>query len=159
ILLIVVLNAVLGLVQERRAEAALLALKSLTAPTARVLRDGVSSVINAYELVPGDILEMEAGDFVAADARLLGTVDFATEEAALTGESTGTEKNARQPLADDAPLAERCTMVFLGTTVTRGKGRAVVVATGAKTELGRIGEMISQAEQQKTPLEQRLDRF
>jgi Ca2+-transporting ATPase len=159
ILLIVVINAVLGLVQERRAEAALSALKSMTAPTARVFRDGASSMINASELVPGDILEMEAGDFVPADARLLATVDFAAEEAALTGESEGTEKNARQPLADDAPLAERCTMVFLGTTVVRGKGRAVVVATGAQTELGKIGEMISHAEQEKTPLEQRLDRF
>src|SRR5262252_202832 len=127
ILLIVIVNALLGFVQERRAEAAMLALKSMTSLTARVRRNG--------------------------------TVDFATEEAALTGESEGTEKNARQPLADDAPLAERSTMVFLGTTVLRGRGRAVVVATGPRTELGKIGVMISQAEKEKTPLERRLDRF
>jgi Ca2+-transporting ATPase len=159
ILLIVVLNAGLGFVQESRAEAALEALKGMTAPTARVRRDGEVSVVNAYDLVPGDVLEMEAGDFVPADARLMQTIDFAAEEAALTGESSATAKDAREPLADDAPLAERSTMVFLGTTVVRGKGRALVVDTGARTELGKIGEMISQTEKEKTPLEKRLDSF
>jgi len=159
ILLIVVVNAVLGFVQESRAEAALEALKSMTAPTARVRRNGDVSIVNAYELVPGDMLEMEAGDFVPADARLLQTIDFTAEEAALTGESTPSTKDARQPLADDAPLTERETMVFLGTTIVRGKGRAVVVATGARTELGKIGEMISHTAEEKTPLEARLDRF
>ena len=96
-----------------------------------------------HELVPGDMLELEAGDFVPADARLLQTIDFGAEEAALTGESAAAEKDARQPVSDDMPLAERSTMVFLGTTVVRGKGRAVVVATGSRTELGKIGEMIA----------------
>ena len=159
ILLIVVLNAALGFVQESRAEAALEALKGMTAPTARVRRNGEVSIVNASELVPGDILEIEAGDFVPADARLMQTIDFAAEEAALTGESNATGKDAREPLADDAPLAERSTMVFIGTTVVRGKGRALVVATGPHTELGKIGEMISQTEKEKTPLEQRLDSF
>jgi Ca2+-transporting ATPase len=159
ILLIVVLNAGLGFVQESRAEAALEALKGMTAPTARVRRNGDVSVVNAYDLVTGDVLEMEAGDFVPADARLMQTIDFAAEEAALTGESAATVKDAREPLSDDAPLAERSTMVFLGTTVVRGKGRALVVATGARTELGKIGEMISHTEKEKTPLEQRLDSF
>jgi Ca2+-transporting ATPase len=159
ILLIVIVNAVLGFVQESRAEAALESLKSMTAPTARVRRNSEVSVVNASDLVPGDMLEMEAGDFVPADARLMQTIDFAAEEAALTGESSATVKDARQPLADDAPLAERVTMVFLGTTVVRGKGRAVVVATGPRTELGKIGEMISRTEKEKTPLEMRLESF
>src|SRR5262249_10890736 len=126
---------------------------------ARVRRNGVVSVVNAHDIVPGDVLEMEAGDFVPADARLMQTIDFAAEEAALTGESSASAKDAREPLADDAPLAERSTMVFLGTTVVRGKGRALVVATGARTELGKIGEMISHAQKEKTPLEHRLDVF
>jgi Ca2+-transporting ATPase len=159
ILLIVAVNAALGFVQENRAEAALEALKGMTAPTARVRRGGQVIVANAVDLVPGDILEVEAGDFVPADARLLQTIDLAAEEAALTGESSASTKDARQPLADDAPLAERSTMLFLGTTVVRGKGRAVVVATGAKTELGHIGELISSAGDEKTPLEMRLESF
>ena len=112
IFLIVVINAILGFVQESRAEAALDALKSMTAPNARVRRDGDITVIAAADIVPGDILEMEAGDFIASDARLLQTIDFAAEEAALTGESVPAAKDARQPLPDDAPLAERVTMVF-----------------------------------------------
>jgi Ca2+-transporting ATPase len=159
IFLIVILNAILGFVQESRAEAALDALKGMTAPTARVRRDGDVSVIAAADIVPGDVLEMEAGDFIAADARLLQTIDFSVEEAALTGESTAAAKDARQHLPDDFPLAERVTMVFLGTTVMRGKGRAVVVATGKDTELGRIGEMIARVRDEKTPLEERLDSF
>jgi P-type Ca2+ transporter type 2C len=159
ILLIVAVNAGLGFVQENRAEAALEALKGMTAPTARVRRSGQVVIINAVDLVPGDVLEIEAGDFVPADARLLQTVDLAAEEAALTGESAASTKDARQPLADDAPLAERVTMLFLGTTIVRGKGRAIVVATGPQTELGRIGTLISEAREEKTPLEMRLDSF
>ncbi|MET0593084.1 MAG: HAD-IC family P-type ATPase, partial [Polyangiaceae bacterium] len=159
ILLIVAVNAALGFIQENRAEAALEALKGMTAPTARVRRGGQIAVTNAADLVPGDILEFEAGDFVPADARLLQTIDLTAEEAALTGESSASTKDARQPLADDAPLAERSTMIFLGTTIVRGKGRGVVVATGAKTELGHIGELISNAGDEKTPLEQKLDSF
>lgn len=159
ILLIVAVNAALGFVQENRAEAALEALKGMTAPTARVRRGGLISIVNAVDLVPGDILEIEAGDFVPADARLLQTIDLAAEEATLTGESNATTKDARLPLADDAPLAERGTMIFLGTTVVRGKGCAVVASTGSKTELGRIGELISSAGDEKTPLEMRLESF
>ena len=159
ILLIVVLNAFLGYYQERRAEAALDALQRLSAPNARLRRDGKIVVVPAAEVVPGDILELEAGDAVAADARLVQTIDFATEEAALTGESSASVKDALAPVAVDAPLGDRATMVFTGTTVMRGKGRAVVTATGARTELGRIGEMINSVADQKTPLEERLDRF
>ena len=159
ILLIVVLNAFLGYYQERRAEAALDALQKLTAPSARVRRDGKLAVVKAEEVVPGDILELEAGDAIAADARLVQSIDFATEEAALTGESAASVKDALAPVAEDAPLGDRVTMTFTGTTVVRGKGRAVVTSTGVHTELGRIGEMIKSVGDQKTPLEERLDKF
>ena len=159
ILLIVILNAFLGYYQERRAEAALEALQKLSAPNARVRRDGKAAVIPAEEVVPGDILELEAGDAIAADARLVQTIDLATEEASLTGESSASVKDALAPVARDAPLGDRSTMVFTGTSVVRGKARAVVTATGAGTELGRIGEMIRSVGDQKTPLEDRLDKF
>jgi len=159
ILLIVVLNAFLGYYQERRAEAALDALQKLSAPSARVRRDGKVAVISAENVVPGDILELEAGDAIAADARLVQTIDLAAEEAALTGESSASVKDALAIVPADAPLADRVTMVFTGTTVVRGKARAVVTSTGPHTELGRIGEMIRQVGDQKTPLEERLDRF
>lgn len=159
ILLIVILNAFLGYYQERRAEAALDALQQLSAPSARLRRGGKVVVVPADQVVPGDILELEAGDAIAADARLVQTIDLAAEEAALTGESSASVKDARAPVARDAPLADRATMVFTGTTVMRGKGRAVVTATGVRTELGRIGEMIRSVGDQKTPLEERLDAF
>jgi Ca2+-transporting ATPase len=159
ILLIVILNAFLGYYQERRAEAALDALQKLSAPNARLRRGGKLMVVPADQVVPGDLLEIEAGDSVAADARLVQTIDLATEEAALTGESAAIVKDALAPVARDAPLADRVTMIFTGTTVVRGKGRAVVTTTGARTELGRIGEMMRAVGDHKTPLEERLDRF
>ena len=159
ILLIVVLNAFLGFYQERRAEAALDALQRLSAPNARLRRGGKVMVVPAAQVVPGDILEIEAGDSVAADARLVQTIDLATDEGTLTGESAAIIKDALAPVARDAPLADRVTMIFTGTTVVRGKGRAVVTATGARTELGRIGEMMREVGDHKTPLEERLDRF
>ncbi len=159
IVLIVVLNAFLGYYQERRAEAALDALQKLSAPNARVRRGGKLQVIAAEDVVPGDLLELEAGDAIAADARLVQTIDLATEEAALTGESSASVKDALAPVPADAPLGDRVTMVFTGTTVVRGKARAVVTSTGSGTELGKIGEMINSVGDQKTPLEERLDRF
>ncbi len=159
ILLIVVLNAFLGYYQERRAEAALEALQKLSAPSARVRRGGKVRIIAAEEVVPGDLLELEAGDAIAADARLVQTIDLATEEAALTGESTACTKDALAPVASDAPLGDRGNMVFTGTTIVRGKARAVITSTGSKTELGKIGEMINSVGDQKTPLEERLDAF
>ncbi|WP_437574049.1 cation-translocating P-type ATPase [Sorangium sp. So ce887] len=159
ILLIVILNAFLGYYQERRAEAALEALQKLSAPNARVRRGGKTVVIAAEDVAPGDILEIEAGDSVPADARLVQTISLATEEAALTGESAAAVKDALAPVAHDAPLGDRVTMIFTGTSIVRGKGRAVVTATGVHTELGRIGEMIRSVGEQKTPLEERLDRF
>ncbi|MBX3234479.1 MAG: cation-translocating P-type ATPase [Labilithrix sp.] len=157
--LIVVLNAVLGFYQERRAEQALDALKKMQTPNARVRRGDVVKVVPAKEVVTGDILELEAGDAVAADARLILTINLATQEAALTGESLPIQKDARAELPDDAPIGDRATMLFTGTSVVRGKGRAVVVATGKDTELGKLSTMLSESEQQKTPLEERLDHF
>jgi P-type Ca2+ transporter type 2C len=157
--LIVVVNAVLGFYQERRAEQALDALKKMQTPNARVRRGDVVQVVSASDVVPGDVLEVEAGDAVPADARLLQTINLATQEAALTGESLPIVKDARAELPDDAPIGDRSTMLFTGTSIVRGKGRAVVVATGKETELGKLSTMLSSAEQQKTPLEERLDHF
>ncbi|MDF2697271.1 MAG: Cation-transporting ATPase, family, partial [Labilithrix sp.] len=157
--LIVVLNAVLGFYQERRAEQALDALKRMQTPNARVRRGDVVKIVPAGELVPGDVLEIEAGDAVPADARLLQTINLATQEASLTGESLPIPKDARAELPDDAPIGDRTTMLFTGTSIVRGKGRALVVATGKDTELGKLSTLLSESEQQKTPLEERLDHF
>ena len=159
ILLIVVINAIIGFYQERRAEAALDALQKLAAPHARVRRDDKVSQILAAELVPGDLIELEAGDAVPADSRLAQTFGLAAEESALTGEAVPRMKDALAQLEVDMPLADRDTMVFTGTTIVRGKGRAVVTHTGVHTELGRIGQMIAEIGEQKTPLEERLDSF
>ncbi|HSO40341.1 MAG TPA: cation-translocating P-type ATPase [Labilithrix sp.] len=157
--LIVVLNAVLGFYQERRAEAALDALKKMQTPNARVRRADQVKIIPASDVVPGDILEVEAGDAVPADARLLQTINLATLEAALTGEGLPIPKDARAELDDDAPIGDRSTMLFTGTSVMRGKGRALVVATGKGTELGKLSTLMSSQEQGKTPLEEKLDHF
>ena len=157
--LIVVLNAVLGFYQERRAEAALDALKKMQTPNARVRRGDEAKIIPAAEVVTGDVLELEAGDAVPADARLMQTINLATLEAALTGESLPITKDARAELADDATIGDRSTMLFTGTSVMRGKGRALVVATGKDTELGKLSTLMSGQEQGKTPLELKLDHF
>ncbi|MCB9593466.1 MAG: calcium-translocating P-type ATPase, SERCA-type [Sandaracinaceae bacterium] len=159
ILLIVIVNALLGFFQERRAERALEALQKMAAPNATVIRAGKKTVVPARELVPGDLIELVAGDSVPADVRLIETHEMATEEAALTGESTPVAKHGTTRHADDAPLAERSNMVYLGTTVVRGRAKGVVVATGAYTELGRIGTLMRSVEEVDTPLERRLDRL
>jgi Ca2+-transporting ATPase len=159
IMLIVALNAVLGYYQERRAEAALDALQKMQTPNARIRRDDRVQVIAASDLVVGDVLELEAGDAVPADARLLQTINLAAEEAALTGESMPAGKDARAFIPDDAPLGDRATMLFVGTSIVRGKGRAVVVATATHTELGKLSELIRTAGDRSTPLEERLDHF
>ncbi|MEM9876904.1 MAG: cation-translocating P-type ATPase, partial [Myxococcota bacterium] len=159
IALIVVLNACLGFFQEARAEAALSALQKMTAPRARVRRGGRQDEVDAGDLVPGDVVMLEAGDAVPADARLIRAADVATEESALTGESVPVDKDAAAVLASASPLAERINMVFTGTALVRGQAVAVVIATGANTELGRIGAMMAEVGAQKTPLEERLDAF
>jgi Ca2+-transporting ATPase len=154
---IVVLNALVGFFQEGRAENALLALRSLTAPRATVVRDGRRVEIGAAAVVPGDLLVLEAGDIVAADARLSEAHLLSTNEAALTGESAPVEKRTT-PVAANAPLAERFDSVFMGTSVAAGAGRAEVVATGMKTELGKIAHLLASATDTTTPLQTRLAR-
>ena len=157
ILLIVVLNAVLGVVQESRAEQALAALKKMASPEAHVLRDGVHRSVPASELVPGDLVLLEAGNFVPADLRLLEAVNLRVEEAALTGESEAVEKSAALVLDADATLGDRKNTAFMGTIVAYGRGRGLVVATGMHTQLGLIADMLQNVEQEETPLQQRLD--
>jgi Ca2+-transporting ATPase len=152
---IVVLNGLVGFFQEHRAERAILALRSMTAPRARVMRDGRSTMLPAAEVVPGDVLLLEAGDIVAADARLLVAHALSTNEAALTGESLPVEKST-EPVASDVPLAERQNAVFMGTSIARGTGVAEVTATGARTELGKIAHLLETAEETETPLQRRL---
>ena len=156
ILLIVVLNAVMGVMQESKAEKALDALKSMSAPHARVIRDGEEMVIDAAELVPGDIIRLEAGDFVPADARLLHSVSLKSEESALTGESVPSEKDAEMTVAEDAPLGDRSNMVFSGCSITYGTATAVVTATGMDTEMGKIANLLDAEEEGQTPLQQKL---
>ena len=159
ILLIVVLNALLGFYQERRAEAALAALEKMQTPNARVRRDDVVQVVGASAVVVGDVLELEAGDAVPADARLLQTIDLMVEESSLTGESVPVQKDARAAVADDATLGDRATMLFVGTNILRGRARAVVVATAGRTELGKLSELIHRPRDRTTPLEEKLDAF
>ncbi len=159
ILLIVAANAILGFIQERRAEKALDALQKLGAPMAKVVRDGETLAVPAVELVPGDLVKLEAGDLVPADARLLQAHAVQTDESALTGESTPVGKDARDVAAEDAGIGERPAMLFLGTTLTAGTATAVIVATGPATELGRIGALMADAGDKQTPLEARLEAF
>ncbi|MBO7273868.1 MAG: HAD-IC family P-type ATPase, partial [Clostridia bacterium] len=156
ILLIVILNAAMGVYQEGKAEKALDALKNMSAPHARVIRDGKESVIDAAELVPGDIIKLEAGDFIPADARLLHSVSLKSEESALTGESVPSEKDADADVAEKAPLGDRCNMVFSGCSVTYGTALAVVTATGMDTEMGRIANLLDSESETQTPLQQKL---
>ena len=159
ILSIVVLNAVLGVIQESRAEQALAALKKLAAPEAQVLRSGHRISVPARELVPGDIVYLEAGNFVPADIRLLEAVNLRAEEAALTGESVPVQKNATISLDRDIPLGDRKNTVFMGTVVNYGRGRGVVTSTGMHTQLGMIATMLQSVEEENTPLQQRLDQL
>ena len=162
ILAIVFFNGLLGFVQEFRAERSLAALRKMSVATARVFRDGVLQSIPARELVPGDVILLEAGDRIPADARLLYTVNFQTQEASLTGESTPIQKGAQALSGAAVPLADQANMAFMGTTAVSGKARAVVVTIGQRTELGRISSMIQAAEaaeQTETPLQRRLEQF
>jgi Ca2+-transporting ATPase len=159
IMAIVVLNAVLGIIQERRAEEALAALKKLAAPEAQVLRDGHRVSVPARELVPGDIVYLEAGNYIPADVRLLETVNLRVEEASLTGESLPVQKSAASVLEKDVPLGDRKNTAFMGTLVSYGRGHGVVVSTGMRTQLGLIAEMLQQVEEEETPLQRRLDQL
>jgi Ca2+-transporting ATPase len=159
ILAIVVLNAVLGIIQERRAEEALAALQKLAAPDAHVLRDGKRITVPVSELVPGDVVFLEAGNHVPADLRLLEAVNLQVEEAALTGESLPVSKNAALKLEKNIPLGDRRNTVFMATTVTYGRGLGVVVATGMRSQLGLIAKMLEDVKTEETPLQKRLDQL
>ena len=155
IVAIVILNAVLGFVQEFRAERSLAALKRMAVMTARVLRDGVLVSLPARDLAPGDLIQVEAGDRIPADARLTYATALQTQEASLTGESTPVVKSAEPIALEDTPLGDRRNMLYMGTVAVSGKGRALIVGTGLRTELGRIAAMIEQAtlaEREETPL-------
>ena len=156
ILLIVVLNAVMGSVQESRAEAAIAALKSLSAPSAHVLRDGQRQTVSAHDLVPGDIMFLEAGDLIPADGRLLETVSFRVDESMLTGESIPAEKDAEQVVPSVAQLGDRVNMAYSGCVVAYGKATAVVTDIGMNTEIGKIALMLEREKKADTPLQAKL---
>jgi len=158
IVIIVLLNGILGFVQEYRAERAMAALKQMAAPMASVIRDGKVQRIPAPELVPGDIVKLEAGNIVPADLRLLELASLKVNESALTGESQAVEKREVQFEAADLPLGDRLNLAYKGTIVTYGRARGLVVATGMQTELGKIAALLS-GESGKTPLQKRLARF
>ena len=159
IIAIVILNAILGVVQESRAEKALAALKKLAAPEAEVIRDGRQQKIPARELVPGDIVLLETGNYIPADVRLIDAVNLKIEEAALTGESVPTEKRADVVLDREIPLGDRRNTAYMSTVVTYGRGRGVVVATGMSTQIGLIAQMIQSYEEEPTPLQVKLDQL
>ncbi len=159
IMAIVILNAVLGIIQEQRAEEELAALKKLAAPEADVVRDGLRQTVPARELVPGDVVVLEAGNYIPADLRLLETYNLRIEEAALTGESVPVQKDAGVILPEDSSLGDRKNAAFMATLVSYGRGRGLVVETGMKTQIGLIAEMLAQVEDEVTPLQRRLDQL
>lgn len=156
IIAIVLLNAILGFFQEEKAERALAALQRLSAPVANVIRGAQRQSIPARELVPGDVIDLEAGDNVPAEARLLRAFALRVQEASLTGESVPVDKDADAVLSPDTPLADRRNMVFMSTVVANGTARAVVTATGMSTEIGRIAGLLQRSEREPTPLQRQL---
>ena len=154
---VVLLNAVMGYIQESRAEEAVAALRQMSAAHANVIRDGARQSIPATEVVPGDIILIEEGDTVPADARLIQSTALQTAEAALTGESLPVSKDTL-PITEEVGLGDRHNMIFSGTAATYGRGRAVVVATGMQTQMGRIAGMLKEAPTETTPLQKELDR-
>jgi Ca2+-transporting ATPase len=159
IAVIVVLNALIGFRQEYGAEKAMAALKRLAVPTVKVRRGGHVQEVSARELVPGDIILLEAGNLIPADCRLLDTINLRIQEAALTGESEPVDKKAQAVLDSAAPIADRINMAYMGTVVAYGRGQAVVSETGMKTQLGNIAEMIQKVEQEPTPLQRKLNQL
>jgi Ca2+-transporting ATPase len=160
ILAIVALNAILGFIQEYRAEKSLAALRKLSSPNSKIVRNGRQALVPSSELVPGDIVELEAGDHIPADCRIVfTTANFSVQEASLTGESTPVAKTVEALPAADVPLADRSNMVFMGTAVVSGRSRGLVAVTGMNTELGRIADMLQDIESEPTPLQKKLNEF
>jgi magnesium-transporting ATPase (P-type) len=158
ILAVVLANAVIGFIQEGKAEAAMAAIRGMLAPHAAVIRDGTRLTVDGVALVPGDVVLMEAGDKAPADLRILEARGLAAQEAILTGESVPVEKSV-EPVAIDAPLGDRRSMLWSGTLITQGAGRGLVVATGSVTEIGRIGGLLAGVETLTTPLVSQMDHF
>jgi P-type Ca2+ transporter type 2C len=159
IIVIVILNAVVGVVQESKAEAALAALKKMSAPNAQVIRGGHQITIASRELVPGDLVLVEAGNHIPADMRLVESVNLKVEEASLTGESVPVDKVANVVLDKDIPIGDRKNTAFMSTMVTYGRGKGIVTATGMHTQIGIIAEMLQSYEDEATPLQMKLDQL
>lgn len=159
IIIIVLIMGIMGFVQEFKAEKTIETLKKLAAPTCKVLRDGEEKIVPAREVVPGDIILLSEGDRVPADARVIESINLEVDESTLTGESVPVSKIANIVLPPDTLISDRRNMVFTGTYVVRGKGKAVVVATGANSELGKITKLVAETKEEKTPLEVELDVF
>jgi Ca2+-transporting ATPase len=159
ILAIVFLNGLLGYIQESRAEKALAALKNLASPRVRVVRDGKVTEVNSKELVPGDVMLLEAGVQISADGRLLEEANLQVRESALTGEAEPVSKRVEVNLKEDTPLGDRINLVYQGTEVVQGRGTVLVTGTGMKTELGKIATMLQSVESEPTPLQQRMDQL
>ncbi|MCK8825943.1 cation-translocating P-type ATPase [Fuchsiella alkaliacetigena] len=157
IMAIIILNAVMGFVQEYRAERSLQALKELTAPKALVLRNGQQQEVATAELVPGDIVYLKSGDKIPADGRLIASTSLEVDEAALTGESISVAKEVKPITEEDLSLGDRKNMLYMGTTVVKGKAKLVVTATGLETEMGQIANMLQESEERATPLQKKLD--
>ena len=156
---VLILNAVLGTVQHCKAEKSLESLKAMSAPTARVLRDGERLVIPSAQIVPGDIVELEAGDMVVADGRILHNYSLKVNESSLTGESEGVEKTEAVIEGDKVALGDRKNLVFSGSLVTYGRALVVITGTGMDTELGKVAALMNQTQRRKTPLQESLDQF
>ena len=159
IIAIVVINAIIGFIQEYRAEKSLAALQKMAAPFSKAMRDGEIHSIPSRDIVPGDIVLLEAGDYVPADGRLYSSFSLRTQEASLTGESTPVNKSTEPLQNPSLPIGDRETMVFMGTSVTSGKGTCVIVTTGMRTELGKIAGLIQEAGKEETPLQRKLEVF
>ncbi len=157
IIAIVIINAVLGVLQEGKAEKALEALKKMSAPNARVYRNGHIEIIPAKNLVPGDVVLLEAGDSIPADLRLFESINLKVEEASLTGESVPVDKHAEEVFESDMPIGDRVNMAYMSTIVTYGRGKGIVINTGANTEIGKIAEAIQSFEDEVTPLQLKLN--
>jgi Ca2+-transporting ATPase len=159
IMVIVMLNAIVGVIQEARAEQALAALKKMSAPTSQVIRDGRQKTIPGREIVAGDIVLLEAGNYVAGDLRLVESVNLRIEEASLTGESVPVEKHANAVLEGEIPLGDRKNSAFMGTLISYGRGKGLVTATGMNTQIGLIAEMIQSFDNEATPLQKKLEQL
>ena len=156
---VLILNAILGTVQHFKAEKSLESLKAMSSPTAKVLRDGARTMVPSAQIVPGDIVELEAGDMVVADGRILENFSLKVNESSLTGESEGVEKTAEVIPGEEVALGDRKNMVFSGSLVTYGRAEVLVTGTGMDTELGKVAALMNQTQQRKTPLQQSLDNF